>query len=144
MRRSAAFTIVELVLVTSLLGTMTMVLVPTMHRANELTNRTVCMSNLASVGKTLVLYKATNDNAWPWLTDDVGQWDTSPVGTNRGKDPFQKAGKGLPRSVTALPFLLVRDGQPHKLFVCPSDRGASKDPDILQKAKPDAVKRSAQ
>ena len=137
MRKSAGFTIVELVVVVTLVGFLSAALVPPLQQANRLTNRTVCMSNLASIGKALVLYKGTNENAWPWFDNDIKKWDTSAVGTSRDKNPFKKAGKGLPRSITALPFLLVRDGQPVKLFACPSDRAASKDADIVQKGKAD-------
>ena len=60
-------------------------LVPTLQRGKVLTNRKVCMSNLASIGKALVLYQAVNDNQMPPNFD-----------------------------------ALIADGQPPKLFVCPS------------------------
>ncbi|MGB2824971.1 MAG: hypothetical protein WBF17_28630, partial [Phycisphaerae bacterium] len=41
------------------------VLVPSLQQATELTNRTVCMSNLSSIGKAMVLYKAVYDNRYP-------------------------------------------------------------------------------
>ena len=84
----------------------------------ELTNRTVCMSNLKSIGSALTLYKGTNDNKWPWLTDNCTGWQTNPVGLNREvkNDPNTHP----EHSITALMFLLVRDNQPAKLFVCPS------------------------
>jgi len=85
-----------------------------------LTDRTVCMSNLASIGKALVLYRADNDNAWPWIANVTGDWSRVPTGTNRGVDPAADPNDAGPRSITALMFLLVRDGQPVKLFVCPS------------------------
>lgn len=97
------------------------ILVPTLNRAQELTNRTVCMSNLASIGKALTLYKGCNDNEWPWLTtlrNPCTGWEDNPVGLNRQvkQDP-----NGAPeRSITGLPFLLVRENQPAKLFVCPT------------------------
>jgi len=60
-------------------------LVPTLGRVNELTNRTICMSNLSSIGKAMVLYQGTNDGRMPPNLD-----------------------------------ALIADGQPAKLFVCPS------------------------
>jgi prepilin-type processing-associated H-X9-DG protein len=60
-------------------------LVPTLQQANELTNRTVCMSNLHSIGLAMTLYRGANDNRPP--------------------ADFQA---------------LIADGQPPKLFVCPS------------------------
>ena len=41
------------------------ILVPALQQANELTNRTVCMSNLSSIGKGLTIYKGMHDNRFP-------------------------------------------------------------------------------
>jgi prepilin-type N-terminal cleavage/methylation domain-containing protein len=133
MRRTKAFTLVELLVVVGIIGLLAAILVPTLQQANELTNRTVCMSNLSSIGKALTLYKGTNDNLWPWISDKLKQWDTTTVGTNRDKDPFEDANNPGERSITAMMFLLVRENQPVKLFVCPST-GDRKDENIRDDA----------
>jgi hypothetical protein len=106
--------------------------VPALQRANELTNRTVCMSNLKSIGSALILYKGCNDNQWPWLTDKCADWEINEVGLNRQvkSDPNSHP----ERSVTGMMFLLVRDNQPAKLFVCPST-GDVNDVDIKDMGK---------
>lgn len=81
------------------------------------------MSNLGSIGKSIVLYKSQYNNEWPWIPS-TGEWWNTPVGTNREVDPNKPA---VERSITSLMFLLVRENQPTKLFVCPSDKSGRKD-----------------
>lgn len=54
-------------------------------------------------------------------------WDTATTGTNRTVNLHDEK---TARAVTALMFMLVRDGQPARIFNCPSDTGATecKDP----------------
>ena len=91
-------------------------------RAQEMTNRAVCMGNLGSINKGLVVYKAANDMEWPWL----GEFSTDPsavkTGTNRNREPGDNTRKK--RCITAQMFMLVRMGQSPGIFRCPSDREA--------------------
>ena len=88
--------------------------------SRELPSRTVCMSNLASIGKALTLYRGWNENQWPWIANVRSDWSAVPTGTNRGRDPGADPNDAGDRAITSLMFVLVRDGQPAKLFVCPS------------------------
>jgi type II secretory pathway pseudopilin PulG len=47
------------------IGFLAAVLVPAIQQAQELTNRTVCMSNLRSINSSIMLYKSENDGNWP-------------------------------------------------------------------------------
>ena len=120
MRRTKAFTLVELLVVVGIIGLLAAILVPTLQQAQELTNRTVCMSNLRSINSAAMLYKSANDGIWPWLYNKNTGWDTTKVGQNRNLDPNTT----LARSVTALMFMLVRQDQPPGMFRCPSDKGS--------------------
>jgi prepilin-type N-terminal cleavage/methylation domain-containing protein len=126
MRRTKAFTLVELLVVVGIIGLLAAILVPTLQQAQELTNRTVCMSNLRSINSAVVLYKSSNDGAWPWLYSKIKSWDTTIVGTNREKNPFGETDANNPmnRSLTALVFMLVRQDQPPGMFRCPSDKNS--------------------
>jgi prepilin-type N-terminal cleavage/methylation domain-containing protein len=132
MRDRRGFTLIELAAVVAMLSVTisTLVVLNVGRDPPELRNRTICMTNLKSISGALTLYKGTNDNQWPWMSDKLKKWDTTPVGTNRDKDPFEDPNKPGDRSITALPFLLVRSHHPAKLFICPSDRGATKDINI--------------
>ena len=127
MHNKAGLTLGELLVIVGVLALLAFLLIPTLNSHPEHTNRTVCMSNLASINKAIMLYKSANNEAFPWLGDTMTAWDTTPVGINRNIDP---SGAGSdpnhpkPRSITALMFMLVRQDQPPGIFRCPSDKSS--------------------
>jgi prepilin-type processing-associated H-X9-DG protein len=98
------------------------------------------------MGTALGLYCQANDNTYPMLPG-CG-WDSVADGTNYLSDsgnPFTTAKPSgewsKPRSVTSLMFMLIRNGEAPKLFVCPSDRDAQADAftnNLADKANPGA------
>jgi len=125
--------IVAAVIVVAGLATLgAFLMVGVLKRAQEMTNRTICMSNLRSINSAIVLYRSANDGAYPWLSDTMTAWDTTPVGANRDVNPFgtgDDPNNPKPRSITALIFMLVRQDQPPGMFRCPSDKSSVWDRD---------------
>jgi len=119
--------------VVGIIGLLAAILVPTLQTAREITNRTVCMSNLRSINAGVVIYKGSNDDQWPWLYSTISDWDTTEVGENREITPFgtgDDPNNPKDRSLTALMFLLVRSGQAPGLFRCPSDKNSVPDRNV--------------
>ncbi len=126
-RRGGAGTIV-LIVVGCVIGGLAVVsllisiLMPGLGRARELARRAACMTNLNGMGKALTVYQGDNDDAWPYL-DGANGWERVATGTNQTVEP----GSTVEHCGSAIPFLLVRSGQPARMFVCPSDETAQPD-----------------
>ena len=136
MRRPTAFTLIELMVVVSIIAMLASMLLPALQRALEMTRRAECQEQVDSIGKGLAMYAQSNGGNYPLLPGGGGCWDQVPDGKfylpNDSKAPYNCA-TGVAdwtdaRSVSGLLFLLVRDGQSSKLFCCPSDSKATPDP----------------
>jgi len=66
---SAAFTLVELLVVIALIATLAGLLLPVLGRAKESGRATVCLSNLHQIGLALQLYVQDNGNRLPTMRD---------------------------------------------------------------------------
>ena len=120
MRRTKGFTLIELLVVIAIIALLVSILMPGLGRAAK---RAACMANLNGVGKGLAIYTTggTNDQ-WPWLDGTTVDSDT---GADRGDTDGNPPGSP---AVTALMYLLVRDKQAAKFFICPS-AGDTPEPD---------------
>jgi prepilin-type N-terminal cleavage/methylation domain-containing protein len=124
--RKKGFTLVELLVVIAIIALLVTILLPALGRARELAKRAVCKTNLNNMGKQIELYKAENQQRFPWIpVADAATW-VAVTGTNRTTDPTGTDD----RCVTALLFALIRTkggGMSASNFVCPSDGQASTD-----------------
>ncbi len=116
MTKRKGFTLIELLVVIAIIALLVSILLPSLNRARELAKRAVCAANLNGIGKGLVIYQAENRDAFPWLESDGTTWDETATGNDFETAPED----GGEYSVTALMFLMVREGQGAKLFICPS------------------------
>jgi len=69
-RRRAAFTLVELLIVVSILSVLLSILTPTLSRSKELARRAICASNLRNAGNALNSYASESRQMLP----PVGAW----------------------------------------------------------------------
>jgi prepilin-type N-terminal cleavage/methylation domain-containing protein/prepilin-type processing-associated H-X9-DG protein len=65
MRKIKGFTLVELLVVVSIIALLLAIMIPAMRRAKEQANSIVCKSNLRSYGLAGAMYLQANNNAFP-------------------------------------------------------------------------------
>ena len=101
MQRPKGFTLIELLVVIAIVALLVTLLMPTLQRAKELANRTVCRGNLRVVARACNLYQNDNDG-WPpregrsdpgpWITGHdeypTFHWDAAPFWGSKGCSVF--------------------------------------------------------
>jgi prepilin-type N-terminal cleavage/methylation domain-containing protein len=68
-RRRAAFTLVELLVVIGIIGVLVGLLLPSLARAREAANVTNCLSNLRQIGVGIELYSQLNKGQMPLVIE---------------------------------------------------------------------------
>jgi general secretion pathway protein G len=114
-RNTAAFTLIELMTVIALIGTLLAMLFPVFAKVREKARQSVCSSNLRQIGIAVALYAQDYDDLYPYGADPVdkftGAWGVTPT-----KDPVLST-MPLLHDVLA-PYIRSRD-----VWRCPSDIG---------------------
>jgi len=125
------FTLIELLVVIAIIALLVSILMPSLSKARELAKRAGCGMNVSAIGKGLAMYTNSNNDQYPFLTS-TGAWDTTATGSNRANTTVWDTTKAA--NVTALMFMLVRDGQSAKYFICPSENSTVECTDIKNTA----------
>jgi prepilin-type processing-associated H-X9-DG protein len=100
-----------------IIGLLVAVLVPALTTAREQTNRTVCMSNLRSINRTIVLYRSENDGNWPAdFQTMIAKYQDSP---NLFTCPCVRGGsRPAGRTCDYFYFLPKSDADPQTIVAC--------------------------
>ena len=105
------FTLIELLVVVAIIALLIAILLPSLGKAKELSNRSVCAANIRGIMQSMVVYSADNSDSYPYL-GPTAIGSKAPVGNTPG---------GLMNDV----FYLVGSGAvAPKQFVCKSDNYA--------------------
>ena len=119
--RASGFTLIELLVVISIIAMLVGILLPAIHRAQELARRAVCAVNLRGIGLALAMHEQQN-GAYPYVPTNGSGWNVS-TGTGRAVDPVNASGQNVAqeRNPSSCLYPLVRGGFcSAKLFICPS------------------------
>jgi len=120
LNRIRAVTLVEILVVISVIALLIAILVPCLGAARERAKRAVCMANLHSIGQSIFIYAHNNDDmlipgdfAVPW---DVWGWRSEEPGTE--DKTFKEVNLGHLVTSGSLP----KPGNNDHVFFCPSSR----------------------
>jgi prepilin-type N-terminal cleavage/methylation domain-containing protein len=121
------FTLIELLVVVAIIALLIAILLPSLGKARELSNRSVCAANVRGISQSMNLYAADNNDSYPLVgkggaaaTFGAGSANTSSDATITSLYPAPSGQTA--QSVTQNLWLLCLTGQVSpKQYVCKSD-----------------------
>ncbi len=118
LRRSSAFTLIELLIVIGIIGVLLAILLPAAEHVRHQAYIDKCASNLRQIGIAITLYEQDNHGNFPRTINDPTAALVSGTGIN-AIDPFTPGGPAA-NDLTAGLFLLMKSQKLSPLmFICP-------------------------
>lgn len=116
-RDRLAFTLVELLIVITIIVILAALLFPAFASARAESRKSVCLSNLRQIGLSIALYAHDYDDRLPYAPDNNNQWAVD-HGYYKVDEPLYTFYTQTPAYTTVLkPYGVTR-----QLFSCPQDR----------------------
>ena len=114
-KRRSAFTLVELLVVVSIIALLIAILLPSLRKARTQAKDVVCKANLKSIGQAFTMYAESFKGVWPPAVDTYGLQNRWPV-------PFHQS--GIIKDQLAKfdsQGNIVSGGDP-SIFLCPEEK----------------------
>ncbi|MBN1972879.1 MAG: prepilin-type N-terminal cleavage/methylation domain-containing protein [Sedimentisphaerales bacterium] len=128
--KKKGFTLVELLVVIAIIALLMGILMPALARVRQIAFRMVCGTNLAGIGKAMLIYANDYDDEMPCAGGPTTQWSATipnyAATTRAAAYGLNSTGAGGNATITASFYLLVKYAEvTPKSFICKGDSSVS-------------------
>lgn len=127
--RLRGFTLVELLVVVSIIALLIAILLPSLRKAREQSKNVVCKANLRSMGQAFTMYAEKYDGVWPPAIDTFGNQNRWPV-------PFHLGGIIKAQLASFDGSGNLKHAPESSIFICPSEKAPRIIPDWTTSTAP--------
>ena len=110
MRRIRAFSLIEVLVVVSIIALLVGITMPSFREARRVSRKTVCMKNLATIGLGMHAYLLTNRDTFPWVCKSPSYEPT--LAADEGRAEYIPLPKALQTEMKGK----------SEVYLCPADK----------------------